>query len=65
MARGRPFQRPPGVALEDRAAQRQAALDKRQALLSRMAKANADRNAAAVAMPTIAEPEGRRRDVGS
>lgn len=65
MARGRPFQRPPGVALEDRAAQRQAALDKRQTLLSRMAKANAERNAAAAVAPTIAQPERRRRDVDS
>jgi hypothetical protein len=65
MARGRPFQQPPGVALEDRAAQRQAALDKRQALLSRMTKANAERNAAAATAPAIAQPEVRRRDVDS
>jgi hypothetical protein len=62
MGRGRPFQRPPGVALEDRAEQRQAALDKRQALLSKMAKSNAERSAAA-ASPKAPTPERPPRDI--
>ncbi|MBN9074886.1 MAG: hypothetical protein BGN87_20925 [Rhizobiales bacterium 65-79] len=63
MRRDRPFQRPPGTDLGDRAEQRQAALDKRQALLSRMAKSNADRSAAAAATPKVATPERPRREV--
>lgn len=62
MGRDRPFQRPPGVALGDRAEQRQAALDKRQTLLSKMAKSNAERSAAA-ASPKAAPPERPRREI--
>ena len=63
MARDRPFQRPPGAALGDRAEQRQAVLDKRQALLSRMARSNAERSAAAAVAPKVAPPQRHRRDV--
>jgi hypothetical protein len=64
MARNRPFQKPPGVGLNDRAEQRRAALDQRQALLSKMAKAHAARAEAAAAMPEKPADPGRPpRDV--
>ena len=63
MGRGRSFQRPPGGALGDRAEQRQASLDKRQALLSKMAKSNAERRAAAAASPKAEPPERPKRDI--
>lgn len=64
MARNRPYQKPPGADLDDRAAQRSAALDKRQALLSKMAKANAARAEAAASAPeSPTAPERKPRDV--
>lgn len=64
MRRDRPFQRPPGMDLGDRAEQRQAARDKRQALLSRMAKSSAERSAAAAPTSEVAPPERPGREVG-
>jgi hypothetical protein len=63
MRRGLPFQQPQGVALVDRAKQRQAALDKRQALLAKMAKSNAARSVAATASPKAAPPERPGREI--
>lgn len=64
MRRDHPFQKPPGMDLNERAEQRRVALDKRQALLSKMAKANAARSEAAAAMqPKPAAPERPRREV--
>lgn len=63
MGRSRPFQRPPRITLGDRAEQRQAARDKRQTLLSKMAKSNAERSAAAAASPKATPPERPSRDI--
>lgn len=63
MRRDGPHQRPPGTGLGDRAGQRRAEIDKRQALLVRMAKSTADRSAAAAATPKVSPPERPRRDV--
>ena len=52
MSRDRPFQKPPGMGLDDRAEQRRAILDKRQALLAKMAKASAARAQSASSAPT-------------
>lgn len=64
MRRDRPFQQPPGTDPADRAEQRRAALEKRQALLSRMAKSNAERRATAAAAPKATAPERPKREVG-
>ena len=63
MRRGLPFHRPPGVSLGDRAEQRQAALDKRQALLLRMAKSNAERSAVAAESSKVPPPKRLRREI--
>lgn len=65
MARDRLYQKPPGVDLYDRAAQRRATLDKRQALLSQLAKASAARAEAATPAPekNPTAPERKPRDV--
>jgi len=63
MRRDGPFQQPPGTELADRAEQRQVALEKRHALLSRMAKSNAERSAAAAAAPKAIAPERTKREV--
>ncbi|EMD82893.1 hypothetical protein [Pacificimonas flava] len=64
MARNRPFKEPPGTGLDDRAEQRRATLDKRQALLSKMAKERAERSQAAGLVPRApAAPERNPRDV--
>lgn len=62
MGRGRPFQRPPGTTLDDRANQRRAALDNKKALLARMAEASAERNAS-VTPAAPSQPARRQRDV--
>ena len=62
MGRGRPFQKPPGTSLDDRADQRQAALVKRASLLAKMTQSNAIRSASAT--PSAASPPVRQhRDV--
>lgn len=64
MARSRTFQSSPGTGHGDRADQRRAALEKRQALLSRLAKASSARADAAAATPEKpAIPEHRRGDI--
>ncbi|RVT38956.1 hypothetical protein [Sphingobium algorifonticola] len=63
MARFRPHQKPPGNELQDRADQRQAAMDKRQELLSRMAQSKAARQAAP-APPKEIVHERATRDIG-
>lgn len=64
MSRDRPFQKPPGMGLNDRAEQRRAALDKRQALLSKIAKASAARaQSASSAPPKPAVPARKPRDI--
>lgn len=64
MSRDRQFQKRPGMGLDDRAEQRRAALDKRQALLSKMAKARAARAQSASLAPTKpAVPARRPRDI--
>lgn len=64
MARNRSFQEPPGTGLDDRAGQRRATLDKRQALLSKMAKERAERSQAAGLVSRAPEPPERNpRDV--
>jgi hypothetical protein len=66
MPRNRSFQEPPGTGLDDRAEQRRATLDKRQALLSKMAKERVERSQAASSMPPApATPERKPRNVES
>lgn len=63
MGRNSTFQRPPGVALGDLAEQRQSALDKRQELLSRIAKLNAERSATITACLNAVPPERPKREI--
>ncbi len=64
MTRNRPFQKPPAIGLDDRAEQRRATLDKRQALLSKMAKESAARAQAASSEPANpVVPARKPRDV--
>lgn len=64
MAKHRPFQTPPAMSLDDRAQQRRATLDKRQALLSKMAQASAARSEASSLVPATPEvPPRKQRDV--
>lgn len=62
MGRDRPYYRPPGTALADRDQARKAQLDKRQALMTKLAEAAA-RKAARTTAPADPEPERRQRDV--
>jgi hypothetical protein len=64
MSKNRPFQKPPAMGLDDRAEQRRAALDKRQALLSKMAKAKAARAQVASSAPVNPVVQERKpRDI--
>ncbi|MBJ2153542.1 Hint domain-containing protein [Tabrizicola fusiformis] len=64
MARNPSFPKPLRADLDDRAEQRRAALDKRQSLLSKMAKASSDRAEVTSAMQSKqAIPKRTRRDV--
>lgn len=64
MARNRSNPKPPGANLDERAEQRRAVLDKRQRLLSKMAKAHAARaEAAPPEQETQAAPQRPIRDV--
>src|SRR5215203_1513676 len=62
MGRGRPFNRPPGASLDDHNEQRKAQLEKRQALMSQMAKRAEGRRASAP-VSTLPEPRMPGRDV--
>lgn len=64
MPRNRSFQKPPGMGLDERAEQRRATLDKRQTLLSKMAKASVERSQAASSTPpAAAAPDRKPRDI--
>lgn len=62
MARFRSHQKPPGSELNNRVDQRRAAMDKRQALLSKIAQSNAARKTAPKPHKEVA-PERHARDI--
>lgn len=61
MGRDRSFERPPAATPEDRDRQRREQMEKRQALISKMAKSAADRRDLAAANPPV--PERPRRNI--
>ena len=62
MARNRQFRKPPRTDLDDRAEQRRATLEQRQALLSKMAKTSAAKKASVAPVKKVT-PERARRNV--
>ena len=64
MAKHRPYQNPLVMSLDERAEQRRATLDKRQALLSKMAQASAARSQTSSSTPATPKiPPRKQRDV--